>query len=48
MIAMDVASSEMLDENGNYNLKGEGVVKTREEMVDWYEELIAKYTIISI
>ncbi|WP_103980815.1 phosphopyruvate hydratase [Helcococcus massiliensis] len=48
MIAMDVASSEMLDENGNYNLKGEGVVKTREEMVDWYEELIAKYPIISI
>lgn len=48
MIAMDVASSEMLDENGNYNLKGEGVVKTREEMVDWYEELIEKYPIISI
>ena len=48
MIAMDVASSEMLDEDGNYNLKGEGVVKTREEMVDWYEELIGKYPIISI
>ena len=48
MIAMDVASSEMLDKDGNYNLKGEGVVKTREEMVDWYEELIGKYPIISI
>lgn len=46
-IALDVASSEMY-EDGKYNLKGEGVVRTREEMVDWYEELIEKYPIISI
>lgn len=46
-IALDVASSEMY-EDGKYNLKGEGVVKTREEMVDWYEELVNKYPIISI
>lgn len=46
-IALDVASSEM-HENGSYNFKGEGVVRTREEMVDWYEELINKYPIISI
>lgn len=46
-IALDVASSEM-HEDGKYNFKGEGVVRTREEMVDWYEELINKYPIISI
>lgn len=46
-IALDVASSEM-HENGSYNFKGEGVVRTREEMVDWYEELVNKYPIISI
>ncbi len=48
MIAMDVAASEMYTEEGTYNLKGEGVVKTREEMVAWYEELTSKYPIISI
>ncbi|WP_173915676.1 phosphopyruvate hydratase [Halobacillus sp. Marseille-Q1614] len=46
-LAMDVASSEIY-EDGKYNLKGEGVVRTSEEMVDWYEELINKYPIVSI
>ncbi len=46
-IALDVASSEMY-EDGKYNFKGEGVVRTREEMVAWYEELTDKYPIISI
>ncbi|TRM13095.1 phosphopyruvate hydratase [Lentibacillus cibarius] len=46
-LAMDVASSEIY-EDGKYNLKGEGVVRTAEEMVDWYEDLINKYPIISI
>jgi len=44
---MDVASSEMY-EGGKYNLKGEGVVRTSEEMVDWYEQMVDKYPIISI
>ncbi|MDL4839306.1 phosphopyruvate hydratase [Aquibacillus rhizosphaerae] len=47
MLAMDVASSEFY-EDGKYNLKGEGVVRTSEEMVGWYEEMINKYPIISI
>jgi len=48
-LAMDVASSELFNkEDGKYHLEGEGVVKTSEEMVDWYEELTAKYPIISI
>lgn len=48
-LAMDVASSELFNkEDGKYHLSGEGVVKTSEEMVDWYEELTSKYPIISI
>ncbi|MED3661002.1 phosphopyruvate hydratase [Ureibacillus sp. FSL K6-8385] len=48
-LALDVASSELYNkEDGKYHLAGEGVVKTSEEMVDWYEELTSKYPIISI
>ncbi|MET3697502.1 enolase [Bacillus oleivorans] len=48
-LAMDVASSELYSkEDGKYHLEGEGVVKTSEEMVAWYEELVSKYPIISI
>lgn len=46
-LAMDVAASEIY-EDGKYNLKGEGVVRTSAEMVDWYEEMVNKYPIISI
>ncbi|SFA89635.1 enolase [Lentibacillus halodurans] len=46
-LAMDVASSEIF-EDGKYHLKGEGVVRTAAEMVDWYENLINQYPIISI
>src|SRR5690625_942229 len=46
-LAMDVAASEFY-EDGKYNLKGEGVVRTSEEMVAWYEEMVNKYPIISI
>src|SRR5699024_10146975 len=31
-----------------YHLKGEGVARTAEEMVDWYEDMVNKYPIISI
>ncbi|KGR90750.1 enolase [Ureibacillus massiliensis 4400831 = CIP 108448 = CCUG 49529] len=48
-IALDVASSELYNkEDGKYHLSGEGVVKTSEEMVAWYDELTSKYPIISI
>ena len=46
-LAMDTAASEFY-EDGKYNLKGEGVVRTSSEMVDWYEEMVNKYPIISI
>ncbi|MER1998457.1 MAG: phosphopyruvate hydratase, partial [Lysinibacillus sp.] len=45
-LAMDVASSELYNkETGVYELKGEGVTRTSEEMVAWYEELTSKYPI---
>jgi enolase len=47
LLALDVASSEMY-ENGKYNLKGEGLIKTSEEMISYYEDLCNKYPIVSI
>lgn len=48
-IAMDPASSEFYNkEDGKYHLDGEGTVKTAEEMVEWYAQLVEKYPIISI
>jgi enolase len=46
-LAMDPAASEFY-EDGKYNLKGEGVVKTSAEMVDYYADLCERYPIISI
>lgn len=49
MLALDVAATELFDkEENNYNLAGEGVVKTSAQMVAFYEELVNKYPIISI
>lgn len=47
VIALDVASSEFY-EDGKYNMAGEGIVKTSEEMVEYLAELCEKYPIISI
>ncbi len=49
MFAMDPASTEYYNaETGKYVLAGEGVEYTSEEMVDYWEKLVAKYPIISI
>jgi enolase len=50
VLALDVASSELFDkEKGTYTLENEAQkVKSREEMVQFYENLVAKYPIISI
>jgi enolase len=49
MLAMDVAASEIYNkEDGKYHLAGEGKTLTAEEMVNFYEELVSKYPIISI
>lgn len=54
-IALDVASSELYNEEtgmyyfpGESRLKGHEVVRNTEEMIAYYEELIANYPIISI
>lgn len=46
-LALDVAATEIY-KDGKYHLEGEGVVKTSEEMVAYYEALVAKYPVISI
>ena len=46
-LALDVASSEMFKDE-KYHMEGEGVVKTRAEMVEFYAHLVEKYPIISI
>ncbi|AJD92008.1 enolase [Jeotgalibacillus malaysiensis] len=49
LLAMDVAASEIFNkEDGKYHLSGEGVVKSSEEMVNWYAEMADKYPIVSI
>lgn len=49
MLALDVASSELYNkETKAYDLPGEGVSRTSEEMVEWYAELCEKYPIVSI
>jgi enolase len=46
-IALDPAASEIYEDE-KYNLAGEGRILTSEEMVDYYENLVDKYPIISI
>ena len=50
--ALDAASSEFckeVDGKYEYHFKREGgVVRTTDEMIKWYEELISKYPIVSI
>jgi enolase len=48
-IALDVAASEMYDADAKlYKLEGEGVNKSAEEMVAYYEMLVSKYPVVSI
>lgn len=46
-IAIDVAASEFYHD-GKYELVGEGRSLTTDELIDFYEELVNKYPIISI
>ena len=47
VFALDAASSEFY-ENGKYQLKCEGKELTSEEMVDWLENLVNEFPIVSI
>lgn len=46
-LALDVASTELY-RDGKYEFAGEGVTRTTDEMISFYEALIDKYPIISI
>ncbi|GAA7019528.1 phosphopyruvate hydratase [Helicobacter pylori] len=48
VLALDVASSELVDENFNYHLKGENKILDSHELVAYYKKLVAKYPIVSI
>ena len=48
-LAIDVAASEFFNkETGKYDLVGENRSLTTDELIDFYEELVSKYPIISI
>lgn len=46
-LALDVAASELY-KDGVYHLAGEGLTKTSDEMIEYYEDLIKQYPIVSI
>lgn len=46
-LALDVAATEIYD-RGRYHLAGEGLRKSSEEMISYYEGLIRHYPIVSI
>ncbi|MFW0860725.1 MAG: phosphopyruvate hydratase [Dethiobacter sp.] len=47
VLALDVAASEIY-RDGLYHLDGEGLQKTSQEMVAFYEKLVATYPVVSI
>ena len=47
-IALDVAASELVTADGKYRLDSENRTVTSEELVAYYEDLCAKYPIVSI
>ncbi|MFH1096207.1 MAG: phosphopyruvate hydratase [Candidatus Desantisbacteria bacterium] len=47
VLALDIAASELF-ENGKYNFKGEGVIRSSEKLVEYYAQLVDRYPIISI
>ncbi|MCL2121336.1 MAG: phosphopyruvate hydratase [Clostridiales bacterium] len=46
-IAMDIAATEFF-QDGKYNLTGEGKIFTAAELIDLYEDWVARYPILSI
>ena len=48
VVALDVASSELIGEDGKYRLASENRTLTSEELVDYYVDLCDKYPIVSI
>jgi enolase len=47
-IALDVAASELINDEGKYVLKSENRTISSEELVDYYADMCSKYPIVSI
>jgi enolase len=47
LIAMDVASTEMFHD-GLYHFEGEGITRDTDAMIEFYQDLVTKYPIVSI
>lgn len=48
-IALDVAASELYDkEKKHYIFKGEGIIRTTDEMIAYYQQLVREFPIVSI
>ena len=47
-LALDVAASEIVNDKGLYELKSENRELTSEELVNYYDNLVEKYPIVSI
>jgi len=47
-LALDVAASEIVNEDGLYELKSENRALSSEELVEYYANLVEKYPIVSI
>ena len=47
-IAIDAASSEWVESNGGYKMPKSGITKPSQEMVEYWQQLIEKYPIVSI
>ncbi|MEW5921927.1 MAG: phosphopyruvate hydratase [Bacillota bacterium] len=47
VLALDVAASELY-ENGVYQLRGEGLEMTSEKLIEYYDNLLSRYPIVSI
>jgi enolase len=48
VLALDVASSELVNDAGKYLLKSENKELSSSELIDYYENLVNKYPIVSI
>ena len=48
MIAIDAATSEWMQSDGTYKMPKSQIIRTCDEMIDYWESLIDKYPIISI
>jgi len=47
-IAVDAAATEMYRDDGTYSFWKSGISKTREEMIDYWEDLVNRYPIVSL